>query len=211
MNRRNYQKELEHVIADLGNTEKIPRLLLHSCCAPCSSYVLEYLSQYFEITVYYYNPNIYPPTEYVKRVEEEKMLIKEMKFVHPVKLETGIYEPDEFYQMAKGLEKEPEGGERCFKCYELRLQEAAKIAQACRFDYFTTTLSISPLKNADKLNEIGEKLAKEYHVSYLPSDFKKKNGYKRSVELSKKYGLYRQDYCGCIFSQMERKRTTQVS
>ncbi len=168
MNQRNYQKELDQVIAGLEEQGKVPRLLLHSCCAPCSSYVLEYLSRYFEITVYFYNPNIYPPEEYVRRVKEQKRLIASMNFIHPVTLETGAYEPEEFYRIVRGLEKEPEGGARCFKCYELRLQEAAKVAQAGRFDYFTTTLSISPLKNAEKLNEIGEKLAKEYRVAYLP-------------------------------------------
>ncbi|MDR1548858.1 MAG: epoxyqueuosine reductase QueH [Hungatella sp.] len=211
MNQRNYQKELDQVIAGLEEQGKVPRLLLHSCCAPCSSYVLEYLSRYFEITVYFYNPNIYPPEEYVRRVKEQKRLIASMNFIHPVTLETGAYEPEEFYRIVRGLEKEPEGGARCFKCYELRLQEAAKVAQAGRFDYFTTTLSISPLKNAEKLNEIGEKLAKEYRVAYLPSDFKKKNGYKRSVELSGEYGLYRQDYCGCIYSQNERQKLSEIS
>lgn len=211
MNRRNYQKELEEVITELKEQEKVPRLLLHSCCAPCSSYVLEYLSRYFKITVYFYNPNIYPPEEYGKRVKEQERLIAGMKFLHPVTMETGAYEPDEFYRIVKGLEKEPEGGKRCFKCYELRLSEAAKVAQAGRFDYFTTTLSISPLKNADKLIEIGEKLAREYRVSYLPSDFKKKNGYKRSVELSAEYDLYRQDYCGCVFSQREKQAISEVS
>lgn len=205
MNPRNYQKELDQIIEEIKVQNKVPKLLIHSCCAPCSSYVLEYLSQYFEITVYFYNPNIYPPLEYIRRVEEQDRLIQEMNFVHPVTLQTGAYEPQEFYRIVEGLEKEPEGGLRCFRCYELRLQEAAKIAQAGRFDYFTTTLSISPLKNADKLNEIGEKLGREYRVNYLPSDFKKKNGYKRSVELSKEHDLYRQDYCGCVFSQRERQ------
>lgn len=208
MNPRNYQKELEKIIEELKEQRRVPRLLLHSCCAPCSSYVLEYLSNYFEITVYYYNPNIYPPSEYQKRVEEQQRLIDSMNLVHPVFMEAGAYEPDEFYRTIQGYEKEPEGGERCFRCYELRLQEAAKVALAGRFDYFTTTLSISPLKNAAKLNEIGEKLAKEYRVSYLPSDFKKKNGYKRSVELSAEYGLYRQDYCGCVYSKREREKVS---
>ncbi|HCD43013.1 MAG TPA: hypothetical protein DEQ64_04635 [Lachnoclostridium sp.] len=211
MNQRNYQKELDQVIAGLEEQGKVPRLLLHSCCAPCSSYVLEYLSRYFEITVYFYNPNIYPPEEYVRRVKEQKRLIASMNFAHPVTFEAGAYEPEEFHRIVRGLEMEPEGGTRCFKCYELRLQEAAKVAQAGRFDYFTTTLSISPLKNAEKLNEIGEKLAKEYRVAYLPSDFKKKNGYKRSVELSGEYGLYRQDYCGCIYSQKERQKLSEIS
>lgn len=205
MNPRNYQKELDQIIEEIKVLNKVPKLLIHSCCAPCSSYVLEYLSQYFDITVYFYNPNIYPPLEYIRRVEEQDRLIQEMNFVHPVTLQTGAYEPQEFYRIVEGLENEPEGGIRCFHCYELRLQEAAKIAQAGRFDYFTTTLSISPLKNADKLNEIGEKLGREYRVAYLPSDFKKKNGYKRSVELSKEHDLYRQDYCGCVFSQRERQ------
>jgi predicted adenine nucleotide alpha hydrolase (AANH) superfamily ATPase len=211
MNQRNYQKELDSVIAGLEEQGKVPRLLLHSCCAPCSSYVLEYLSRYFEITVYFYNPNIDQPEEYKRRVKEQQRLIASMDFIHPVTLETGAYEPEEFHRIVRGLEKEPEGGTRCFKCYELRLQEAAKVAQAGRFDYFTTTLSISPLKNAEKLNEIGEKLAKEYRVAYLPSDFKKKNGYKRSVELSEKYNLYRQDYCGCIYSQKERQKLSEIS
>ena len=211
MNQRNYQKELDQVIAGLEEQGKVPRLLLHSCCAPCSSYVLEYLSRYFDITVYFYNPNIDQPEEYKRRVKEQQRLIASMDFIHPVTLETGAYEPEEFHRIVRGLEKEPEGGARCFKCYELRLQEAAKVAQAGRFDYFTTTLSISPLKNAEKLNEIGEKLAKEYRVPYLPSDFKKKNGYKRSVELSEKYNLYRQDYCGCIYSQKERQKLSEIS
>ncbi len=211
MNQRNYQKELDQVIAGLEKEGKVPRLLLHSCCAPCSSYVLEYLSRYFEITVYFYNPNISPPEEYKRRVKEQERLIEAMDFVHSVTMETGAYEPDEFYRIAKGLEHEPEGGTRCFKCYELRLQEAAKVAQAGRFDYFTTTLTISPLKNAEKLNEIGEKLAREYRVAYLPSDFKKKNGYKRSVELSGEYGLYRQDYCGCVYSREERQAFSKTS
>lgn len=211
MNQRNYQKELDQIIAGLEEQGKVPRLLLHSCCAPCSSYVLEYLSRYFEITVYFYNPNIDQPMEYNRRVKEQERLIASMDFIHPVTLETGAYEPEEFHRIVRGLEREPEGGARCFKCYELRLQEAAKVAQAGRFDYFTTTLSISPLKNAEKLNEIGEKLAKEYRVAYLPSDFKKKNGFKRSVELSEKYSLYRQDYCGCIYSQKETQELSEIS
>ena len=183
----------------------MPRLLLHSCCAPCSSYVLEYLSQYFEVTVFYYNPNIYPESEYTKRVLEQQKLISEMRFKYPVTFIAGNYDSEKFYNMARGLENVKEGGERCFKCYELRLREAAKIAKNGEYDFFTTTLSISPLKNAQKLNEIGMLLAEEYGIEYLLSDFKKKNGYKRSVELSEQYGLYRQDYCGCVFSMKERK------
>lgn len=212
MNKRNYQKELDGIISGLQPETKVPRLLLHSCCAPCSSYVLEYLSQYFEITVYYYNPNIYPPNEYYKRVKEQQDLVDRMKFKNPVSVVNGPYDTDEFYRIAKDHEKDAEGGERCFRCYELRLREAAKVAAAGRYDYFTTTLSISPLKNADKLNEIGERLAAEYQTNYLPSDFKKREGYKRSTELSKEYGLYRQNYCGCVFSYNERisSEETQV-
>ena len=200
----NYQKLMEQTINSNLNEGIVPTLLLHSCCAPCSSYVLEYLSQYFEVTVFYYNPNIYPESEYTKRVLEQQKLISEMHFKHPVTFIAGNYDSEKFYNMARGLENVKEGGERCFKCYELRLREAAKIAKNGEYDFFTTTLSISPLKNAQKLNEIGMLLAEEYGIEYLLSDFKKKNGYKRSVELSEQYGLYRQDYCGCVFSMKER-------
>lgn len=200
---RNYQKELDKLIEKNMKEGVVPRLFLHSCCAPCSSYVLEYLSKYFSITVFYYNPNISPREEYEKRVEEVCCLINKMQFDHPVKFVEGRYEPEKFYEMAKGLEDVPEGHERCFKCYRLRLEEAARLAREGGFDYFTTTLSISPLKNAGKINEIGEELARIYQVPHLPSDFKKKNGYKRSVELSHEYGLYRQNYCGCVFSKRE--------
>ena len=200
----NYQKELEKLIDRLQKENRVPRLLLHSCCAPCSSYVLEYLSNYFEITVFYYNPNIFPENEYTKRILEQQMLIDDMKMKYPVSFLAGNYDRDRFFEMAAGLEHLREGGERCFKCYELRLEEAAKVARDGGFDYFTTTLSISPMKNAEKLNEIGTKIGKKYDVSYLQSDFKKKNGYKRSIELSKTYGLYRQDYCGCEFSFRDR-------
>ena len=202
----NYQKELDKLLARLSEEEKTPGLLLHSCCAPCSSYVLEYLSQYFCITVFYYNPNIFPESEYTKRILEQQTLISRMRVKHPVSFIAGPYDKDRFYQMAAGLEDAKEGGARCMKCYELRLREAAEVAKTGGFDYFTTTLTISPLKNAVRLNEIGLRLAKEYGVSYLVSDFKKKNGYKRSIELSKEYGLYRQDYCGCEFSMRERER-----
>lgn len=201
----NYQKELEKELQKLEKEDRIPRILLHSCCAPCSSYVLEYLSAFFEITVFYYNPNIYPDSEYTKRVEEQQTLIDDMTFQYPVSFIEGNYDTVKFYEMAKGLEQVKEGGERCFRCYELRLRETAKLAAKQGFDYFTTTLSISPMKNAQKLNEIGAQLAGKYGVPYLFSDFKKKNGYKRSIELSGEYGLYRQDYCGCVFSMKERK------
>ncbi len=196
----NYQKELDQIIEKLGNEKHRPKLLIHSCCAPCSSYVLEYLSAYFDITVFYYNPNIYPKEEYIRRVEEQSELIRSMGLSAKVRFCQGNYDPQQYYQAVKGLEGEPEGGNRCFVCYELRLREAAQLALAEGFEYFTTTLSISPHKNADKLNEIGERLAAEYGISYLPSDFKKKNGYKRSIELSREYNLYRQDYCGCVYS-----------
>lgn len=201
----NYQKELDKLLDQLTRKNRVPRLLLHSCCAPCSSYVLEYLSNYFEITVFYYNPNIYPETEYTKRILEQQKLIDDMDFKYPVSFVAGEYEKEKFYEMARGLEDVKEGGSRCMKCYELRLRETAELAKAGEYDYFTTTLSISPLKNAAKLNEIGQRLAEEYGVEYLVSDFKKKNGYKRSTELSKIYGLYRQDYCGCEFSQRQKK------
>lgn len=196
----NYQKELDKLIDHLQKEEKVPTLLLHSCCAPCSSYVLEYLGQYFNITVFYYNPNIFPESEYTKRILEQQTLIGQMRVKYPVSFIAGSYDKDRFYEMAKGLEHVKEGGERCLKCYELRLRESAWIAKSGGFDYFTTTLSISPMKNAARLNEIGLRLQEEYGVNYLISDFKKKNGYKRSIELSKEYGLYRQDYCGCEFS-----------
>lgn len=200
----NYQKELDKLLEKLEQEGRTPRLLLHSCCAPCSSYVLEYLSRYFAITVFYYNPNIYPETEYYKRVAEQQMLIRKLKPIHPISFVEGIYDKEKFYRMAAGLEHVKEGGERCFRCYALRLREAAERAKEGGFDYFTTTLSISPLKNAQKLNEIGLAVGRETGVDYLVSDFKKKNGYKRSVELSEEYGLYRQNYCGCQFSLENR-------
>lgn len=203
MNKRNYQKELEEKIAQIGEP---PSLLLHSCCAPCSSYVLEYLSQYFDITVFYYNPNITDEAEYRKRVAEVKRLISEMPVKNPVKFLEGKYDPERFLETVKGLEACPEGGARCAKCFRLRLTEAAEAAKAGGFDYFTTTLTISPLKNADLLNALGEEIGAAAGAPYLASDFKKKDGYKRSIELSKEYGLYRQDYCGCEFSRAQRER-----
>lgn len=201
----NYQKELDKLLLKLEKEKRVPKLLLHSCCAPCSSYVLEYLSRHFEITVFYYNPNIFPESEYTKRILEQQMLIGEMETKYPISFIAGNYDKEKFYDMAKGLEHLKEGGERCFKCYALRLEESARLAMEGEFDYYTTTLSISPLKNADKLNEIGMEIAEKYGVKYLQSDFKKKNGYKRSIELSKEFGLYRQDYCGCVYSKQERE------
>lgn len=203
---QNYQKLLEQTIEQIVGSGGVPTLFLHSCCAPCSSYVLEYLSEYFSITVFYYNPNIYPDEEYFKRVKEQKEFIRRFPAKYPISFEEGAYDKESFYQMARGLEEAPEGGERCFRCYELRLREAARHAKERQMEYFTTTLSISPMKNAAKLNEIGLRLEQEYGVKYLLSDFKKKNGYKRSVELSGEYGMYRQDYCGCVFSMRERER-----
>lgn len=197
----NYQKELEKLIEREQKEGRVPRLFLHACCAPCSSYVLEYLSRYFSITVFFYNPNISPREEYEKRAAEIRKMIGEMEFVYPVELIEGEYHPEDFYKMAKGMEDVPEGGERCFQCYRMRMEEAARLAKEGGYDYFTTTLSISPLKNAGKINEIGQELAGIYQVSHLPSDFKKKNGYKRSIELSREYGLYRQNYCGCVYSK----------
>ncbi len=199
--KRNYQLELDKILNGLDNT---PRLLLQSCCAPCSSYVLEYLSQYFEITVFYFNPNIYPEEEFFKRCEEQKRLLTLMDFKNPVGFTDIGYKSELFYSAVKGLEHIKEGGERCYACYKLRLEHTARLAQELGFDYFTTTLSISPYKNAVWLNEIGEQLADEYNVKYLTSDFKKRNGYKRSTELSESFGMYRQDYCGCVFSMRER-------
>lgn len=206
MNRVNYQSVLEQTIQELKKEKKIPTLLLHSCCAPCSSYCLEYLSQYFRITVLYYNPNIFPEEEYAYRISEQIRLVEESHYVHPVQVVGTAYEPEVFYEAVRGLEHIPEGGERCFVCYELRLRRTAELAKEQGFDYFTTTLSISPLKNAAKLNEIGGRLSAEYGVPYLYSDFKKKNGYRRSVELSAEHGLYRQDFCGCVYSRQEAEQ-----
>ena len=203
---RNYAKELEQLIQKLQQEGRVPRLLLHACCAPCSSAVLEYLSQYFAITLLYYNPNIAPLEEYQKREAELRRLVSQMKFTHPVELLPCQYDGQAFVQAARGLEGEPEGGKRCEACFRLRLRYAAQEAARLRFDYYTTTLSISPMKNALLLNQLGEEIGREFGVAHLPSDFKKKDGYKRSVQLSKEYDLYRQDYCGCAFSKAQRQR-----
>lgn len=209
----NYQMELEKIIGSLG--AEVPKLLLHSCCAPCSSYCMEYLCRFFRITVFYYNPNISQEAEYQKRLVEEKRLIADynaeiasgLREGYAISVIDGEYHPEEFYAIAKGYENCKEGGERCFRCYELRLRKTLEMAEGSpeKFTYFTTTLTISPLKNAQKLNEIGQKLAAHSQVKWLPSDFKKKNGYKRSIELSAQYGLYRQDYCGCSYSKAQRE------
>ena len=206
----NYQKLCDDEIAAITAQREVPTLLLHSCCAPCSSYCIEYLSQYFRVTVFYYNPNIAPADEYRKRVSEMQRLIREMPLPHPVEFEEGVYDPDRFYEMARGKEDIPEGGERCFACFEMRLREAAQEALRLHMDYFTTSLSISPLKDAQKLNEIGIRLGEEYGVPYLASDFKKKNGFRRSTELSREYHLYRQNYCGCVYSRRQAEREGRV-
>lgn len=207
MEKRNYQKELDSLIEKTQKEGEVPSLLLHSCCAPCSSYVLEYLSKYFAITLFYYNPNISPKEEYEKRADEQRRLLEEMPFFHPVSFIEGKYEPARFLEAAAGLEGEPEGGGRCARCFALRLEETAKEAKRMGCRYFATTLSVSPHKNAPLLNEIEEGVGKEAEVLHLPGDFKKREGYKRSIELSAKYGLYRQDYCGCIFSKEKSELT----
>ena len=203
----NYSRELDKKIEALQKDNRVPTLLLHSCCAPCSSYVLEYLSNYFKITVLYYNPNIYPQEEYIRRAKEQEVFISNIKTKYDISFIKCDYDSESFYTIAKGLEDQREGGERCTRCFELRIGEAAIIAKRGGYDYFTTTLSISPHKDAKRLNEIGEMFSKEYGINYLYSDFKKKGGYKRSIELSKEYNLYRQDYCGCVFSKRERSKS----
>ncbi len=201
MNKRNYQKELDTLLLELQKSGTVPKLLVHSCCAPCSSYVLEYLSEYFDITVLYYNPNISPKEEYEYRKTEQIRLIKQKKWTNPVNFMDCDWGSDVYENAIKGLENEKEGGARCKVCFDIRLSKTAETARANNFDYFVTTLSISPLKNAALLNEIGESLSKQYDIKYLPSDFKKREGYKRSIELSREFDLYRQDYCGCIYSK----------
>lgn len=205
MNKINYSKETEKIIEANKREQKLPSLLLHGCCAPCSSACLEYLNKYFDITLFFYNPNILPRAEFDKRLLEAKRLINEMPFENDVKIIDGEYDYSRFLDIARGLESVPEGGERCFKCYALRLEETARLAKELGFDYFCTTLSISPLKNSQKINEIGFKIADKYGVKWLPSDFKKKEGYKRSIELSRQYNLYRQNFCGCVYSKKEEK------
>lgn len=203
MDKINYQLKLEEIIKSLDG--KTPKLLLHACCGPCSSYVLEYLSNYFEITILYYNPNIYPEEEYNRRLNELKKFVPKV-YKNKINVIEDDYIPNEYYNSIKGLELLGEKSKRCYECYKLRLNRAAKYAKENNYDYFTTTLSISPYKISEWINEIGENLEKEYNVKYLYADFKKNNGYKRSQELSKEYGLYRQDYCGCSFSKNDRDK-----
>lgn len=203
----NYQIEMERELKRIETQGVRPRLLLHSCCAPCSSYVLELLNRHFDITVFYYNPNIAPEKEFRYRAEEQRRLIEQLPHEGEMTLKIGDYDADIFEALAKGLEEVPEGGERCTRCFRLRLGKTAQMAREGGYDYFTTTLSISPLKDAQRLNTIGGELAQQYGVPYLFSDFKKKNGYRRSCELSQIYGLYRQDYCGCVYSKQERENS----
>lgn len=205
MQKRNFQKELDAVIDSIPEGS-VPTLLLHACCAPCSSYTLEYLSKYFAITVFFYDPNISPESEFKKRADELRRLLGEMKFTNPVRLTVAEYDGGEFYSAVRGLESEPEGGKRCEVCFRLRLEKTARFALAENFDYFATTLSISPYKNSQLLGEISEEISERLGVANLPCDLKKRGGYKRSIELSKEYSLYRQDYCGCVFSKLERDR-----
>ena len=203
--RENYSQQLSKLIEKLQKEGRTPHLLLHACCAPCSSHCLEYLSKYYRITVFYYNPNISPKEEYTLRIEEIKRFVQEFKSENEITLIEGKYEPERFFQVVKGLEQEPEGGKRCEQCFKLRLSEAAKLAKELNADYYTTTLSISPLKNAELLNKIGKEEGDAIGVTHLPSDFKKKGGYARSIELSKEYNLYRQNFCGCVYSLQEAK------
>ena len=209
MNKINYQLLLDEEIGKITKEGVVPSLLLHSCCGPCSSYVIEYLSNYFNITVFYYNPNIYPDEEYLQRVAEQKRFIMEFPTKYKVSFIEGDFDKASFYEIAKGYENEPERGARCARCFDLRLKKTALKAKELGFDYFTTTLTISPMKDAALLNEIGQKLGDEIGVKWLFTDFKKKNGYKRSTEISKEYNMYRQDYCGCVFSYNERQKQKQ--
>ncbi|MDD3394654.1 MAG: epoxyqueuosine reductase QueH [Anaerotignum sp.] len=210
MTKENYQHILDKTIKQIEQSKEHPRLLLHSCCAPCSSYVLEYLTSYFDITIFYYNPNIAPQEEFQFRAEEQQKLINEMPLCAPVSFLLGEYDTASFFALAKGHEMEPEGGPRCKACYNLRLRKTAEEAKKGGFDFFTTTLSISPHKDAQALNQIGKQLSEEYHVPYLFSDFKKRDGYRRSCKLSEIYGLYRQNYCGCPYSKLEAELRNQT-
>ena len=197
----NYNLKMEEMMKEIDEGE---RLLLHACCAPCSSAVLERLGDFFRITILFYNPNITDFDEYEKRLDEIKMFVSNFKTKYSIEVVAGRYEPKEFFEIARGLENEKERGSRCYKCYELRLEETAKIAEKEKFKYFTTTLSLSPYKDAEWINDIGGSLSEKYNSNFLYSDFKKKNGYKRSIELSKEYNLYRQDYCGCVYSLRDK-------
>lgn len=201
----NYNVEMEKILEEIKKSNITPKLLLHSCCAPCSSHVISVLTNYFDITILYYNPNIEPFEEYKKRKQEEIRFINEFPNKNKLDIIDCDYDNNIFHEMSKGLEQEKEGGARCVKCYHLRLDKTASIAKELNYDYFATTLTVSPLKNSEKLNTIGLFLENKYNIKYLVSDFKKKEGYKHSIELAKKYDLYRQDYCGCIYSKEQRE------
>ena len=201
----NYNVEMEKILEEIKESNITPKLLLHSCCAPCSSHVISVLTNYFDITILYYNPNIEPFEEYEKRKQEEIRFINEFPNKNKLDIIDCDYDNNIFHEMSKGLEQEKEGGARCVKCYHLRLDKTATIAKELNYDYFATTLTVSPLKNSEKLNTIGLFLENKYNIKYLVSDFKKKEGYKHSIELAKEYNLYRQDYCGCIYSKEQRE------
>ena len=200
---KNYDKLLEDLMKSYLNKNQVPRILLHSCCAPCSSYVIEYLSKYCDLTILYYNPNISPQEEYEKRKQEQKRLIQEMTTIHKIDMIDCDYENELYEEAIRGLENEPERGSRCSVCFKLRLEKTASIAKKSHYDYFGTTLTVSPYKNSDLINEIGISIGDEYQIPFLTANFKKRNGYKRSIELSKEYGLYRQNYCGCKYSKRD--------
>ncbi|MDO4281711.1 MAG: epoxyqueuosine reductase QueH [Peptococcaceae bacterium] len=208
MNPRNYQRELDRIIKNITRTETVPKLLLHSCCGPCSSYVLEYLAPYFEIVLFYDNPNIQPRAEYDHRLAEQRRVIAHTRAPHGIRLIEGDYDPARYARAVKGLTHLPEGSERCFACYRFRMEAAAALAKRLGCEYFATTLSISPYKNADAINAIGEEIAEVAGVAHLPNDFKKRGGYQRSIVLCKAWDIYRQHYCGCIFSQREWEART---
>ena len=201
----NYNVEMEKILEEIKESNITPKLLLHSCCAPCSSHVISVLTNYFDITILYYNPNIEPLEEYEKRKQEEIRFINEFPNKNKLDIIDCDYDNNIFHEMSKGLEQEKEGGARCVKCYHLRLDKTATIAKELNYDYFATTLTVSPLKNSEKLNTIGLFLENKYNIKYLVSDFKKKEGYKHRIELAKEYNLYRQDYCGCIYSKEQRE------
>lgn len=205
----NYQKKMEDIIEENQKNNLVPTILLHSCCAPCSSHVIDVLSKHFNITILYYNPNIEPYEEYLKRKEEEIRFIKEYNNTNRLDIIDCDYDNEKYHELVKGLEDCKEGGNRCFKCYRMRLEYTAIKAKELNYDYFGTTLTVSPYKNSQKLNEIGEELEKKYNIKYLYSDFKKNNGYKHSIEMSKEYNLYRQNYCGCIYSQRKNEKEEQ--
>lgn len=206
----NYNKVMEDIISKETMNNNVPKLLLHSCCAPCSTHVIDLLAPYFDITIFYYNPNIEPYEEYDKRKQEEIRFLKEYKSKNKLDIIDCDYDNNKYHDVIKGLENVSEGGARCIKCYYLRLEKTVLTALDKGYDYFGTTLTVSPLKKSDKINEIGESLSNKYKIKYLYSDFKKKNGYLHSIELAKKYNLYRQDYCGCIYSKAERERKKQT-